>query len=441
MAADRQRRHPLAAGFQVIRRRTLLGAALVAPAVLRAQGTEALTFYYPMAAGGPVQALIDGYCADFKRESGITVTPVYTGPYAETLTKAATAIRAGKGPHFAVLPAAEIHSLQDAGILVSLDEIGLDDAAGRWLGGFYPAFMANSRVNGRTWSVPFQRSALVAYYNKTAFEQGGIKPTYFPTTWAELADTASELVKRTADGRVTRWGLEMAADLGNAQWTFGALANQAGQSLMNEAGNETYFDAPKTIEAMTYWRDLAAKYKASPPGISARPALLPDFLQGDVAIIWHTTRNLTNVDDKAGFPFGVAALPGKDAPHTVVGGGNLYFFKHASPAERAAGLRFARWVSAPERAADWSMHTGYIATSPAAYETAAMKDYLARVPAATVARDVLPAAAGELSTFENQRIQKALTDQIQAVLNGAKEPAQAMADAQAASAGILKPYL
>jgi len=210
---------------------------------------------------------------------------------------------------------------------------------------------------------------------------------------------------------------------------------------MNEAGNETYFDAPKTIEAMTYWRDLATRYKASPPGLSAWPTLSPDFLQGDVAIVWHTTGNLTNVHDKAGFPFGVAPLPGKDGPHTVVGGGNLYFFKHASPAERAASLRFARWVSAPERAADWSMRTGYIATSPAAYETAAMKDYVARFPAAAVARDVLPVATGELSTFENQRIQKALTDQIQAVLNGAKEPAQAMADAQAASAQILKPYL
>ncbi|MEJ1976816.1 MAG: extracellular solute-binding protein [Acetobacteraceae bacterium] len=191
---------------------------------------------------------------------------------------------------------------------------------------------------------------------------------------------------------------------------------------------------------MTYWRDLATVNRASPPGISIWPTLSPDFLQGNVAIIWHTTGNLTNVRDKAGFPFGVAGVPGKDAPHTVVGGGNLYFFKNANPAERAASLRFARWVSAPERAADWSMRTGYIATSPAAYETTALKDYVAGFPAAAVARDFLPVATGELSTFENQRIQKALTDQIQAVLNGDKEPAQAMADAQAESVRILKPF-
>ena len=35
----------------------------------------------------------------------------------------------------------------------------------------------------------------------------------------------------------------------------------------------------------------------------------------------------------------------------VVGGGNMYFFKSASKAEQLAALRFARWISAPERAA------------------------------------------------------------------------------------------
>ena len=97
--------------------------------------------------------------------------------------------------------------------------------------------------------------------------------------------------------------------------------------------------------------------------------------------------------DKATFPFGVAGLAGKNSPHTVVGGGNLYFFKHASPEERKAALRFARWVSTPERAAEWSIRTGYIATSPAAYETPALKEFIAKVPAANVARTFLPVAA------------------------------------------------
>jgi sn-glycerol 3-phosphate transport system substrate-binding protein len=136
----------------------------------------------------------------------------------------------------------------------------------------------------------------------------------------------------------------------------------------------------------------------------------------------------------------VAGLAGKNSPHTVVGGGNMYFFKNASPAERAASLKFARWVSQPDRAADWSMRTGYIATSPAAYDTQTLKDFIAKVPAANIARTFLPVATGELSVHENQRVYKALTDNIQSCLNGSKSPAQAMADTQTEADRILRPY-
>ena len=161
-----------------------------------------------------------------------------------------------------------MHSLQDQDILVSLDDIGLDPDARKWLDGFYPAFMANSHADGKTWSVPFQRSTAVFYYSKAAFQESGLDPDKFPTTWAELGDTAAKLVKRDASGKVTRWGIKMAGDLGNAQWTFGALANQAEQKLMNDAGNEVYFNQPKTIEAMTFWRGLAEKHHATPDGVS-----------------------------------------------------------------------------------------------------------------------------------------------------------------------------
>ncbi len=424
-------------------RRTLLTASaslLAAPAILHAQTVQKLTFYYPVAVGGPLAAIMDGYCKAYQQETGVAVEAVYAGDYSQTMIKAVTAIRGGTDPQFAALLAAEMHSLQDQDILVSIDDIGLDADTRTWLSGFYPAFMANSHADGKTWSVPFQRSTAVFYYNKTAFKEAGLNTEAFPTTWAALAETAAKLVKRDASGQVTRWGIKMAGDLGNAQWTFGALANQAEQRLMNDAGTEVYFNQPKTIEAMAFWRSLSATHHATPDGVSNWSQLSPDFLQGNTAIIQHTTGNLTNLRDKAQFPFGVAGLAGKNSPHTVVGGGNIYFFRSATPAEQHAALRFTRWITAPERAADWSIRTGYIATSPAAYETPALKDYIAKFPAANVARTFLPVATGELSVHENQRVYKTLTDNIQACLSGNKTPAQAMADAQTETDRILRPY-
>src|SRR5580658_3653147 len=256
----------------MIRRRSLLAASaatLAAPAILRAQTVNKLTFYYPVAVGGPIAAIFDGYCQDFQKEAGIEVTPVYTGDYSQALVKAMTAIKGGAGPQMAVLLAAEMHSLQDQDILVSLDDIGLDADGKKWMDGFYPAFLKNSHAAGKLWSVPFQRSTAVQYYNKADFKEVGLDPDHYPTTWKELGDAAAKLTKRDATGRVTRWGIKLASDLGNAQWTFGALAFQAGHILMNEAGTETYFNDPKAIAAMAFWQSLATDYKATPPGQSS----------------------------------------------------------------------------------------------------------------------------------------------------------------------------
>ena len=59
---------------------------------------QKLTFYYPIAVGGPLQAVIDGYCKGFQQETGIAVEPVYSGDYSQTLIKALAAIKSGAGP-------------------------------------------------------------------------------------------------------------------------------------------------------------------------------------------------------------------------------------------------------------------------------------------------------------------------------------------------------
>ena len=81
-----------------------------------------------------------------------------------------------------------------------------------------------------------------------------------------------------------------------------------------------------------------------------------------------------------------------------------------------------------------------MAVRPDAYETDAMKKYVAEFPPAAVARDQLKFAVAELSTHENQRVTKPFNDGIQAALNGTKTAEQAMKDAQAEAERILRQY-
>ena len=194
------------------------------------------------------------------------------------------------------------------------------------------------------------------------------------------------------------------------------------------------------IEALQYWVDLSAKHKVMPGGVIEWGTTPKDFFEKKAAMIWTTTGNLTNIRTNAGFPFGVAMLPAKKHPGSPTGGGNFYVFAKTTPAEQAAALKFAKWATAPQRAAQWSIATGYVAVTPAAWDTAEMKKYAQDVPQALVARDQLQYSVAELSTHDNQRVTTALNNGLQAALTGSKSPADAMRDSQREATRLLKDF-
>ena len=175
-----------------------------------------------------------------------------------------------------------------------------------------------------------------------------------------------------------------------------------------------------------------------PPGVVEWGTTPKDFFEKKVAIMFTTTGNLTNVKNNAKFDFGVGMIPGNKRKGSPTGGGNFYIFKKATPAQQEAAFKFIKWVTQPERAAQWSMDTGYVAVSEAAYETRRAAQVRPRLPAALVARDQLPLSVAEFSTHDNQRVTKALNDGLQAALTGTKTPAQAMQDAQREADRILR---
>ncbi len=425
--------------FKATRRAVLAGAAtlpLAAPAIVNAQGVTEIEFYFPVAVGGPITKIIDGYAADFmKAYPYIKVKPVYAGSYVDTLTKAVTATKAKQGPQMALLLAVDAYTLVDEELIVPLDEL---DAHKTWLKQFYPAFLGNATIDGRIWGVPFQRSTIVAYWNKDLFKAAGLDPEKPPATWEETGEWTAKTIKREGD-RVTSWGIEIPGD-GFTYWLYQAMAAQAGVELASDNGRKVTFNSPGAVDGLQFWLDLMNKYKSHPQGISAWGTGPRDFIEGKVAMIWHTTGNLTNIKNSAKFPFGVSMLPAHKRRGSPTGGGNFYVFKNNTPAQQAACMTFLTWVTTPERAANWSMATGYVAPRADAWETQEMKDYVAGFPQAAVARDQLPFAVPELSTHDNQRVAQALTDELQAVLLGRKQPKQALDDAQTAATKLLKPF-
>ncbi|WP_315765379.1 MULTISPECIES: ABC transporter substrate-binding protein [unclassified Bradyrhizobium] len=420
----------------------LTSAAMLSAALLGAASASAteITFYYPIAVGGPITKIVDGYAADFhKAHPDITVKPVYTGSYQDSIVKAITAAKAGNAPDVAVLLSTDMFTLIDDDMIEPYDAIATSAADAAWIKSFYPAFMENSQSGGHTWGIPFQRSTIVQYWNKDAFKAAGLDPETPPKTWDEMVAMAKKLTKRDASGTTTQWGLEIPSS-GFPYWLFQALTTQNGAILANQDGTKVAYNDPKVIEAAQFFADLSRKDEVMPKGIIDWGTTPKDFFEGKTAMMWTTTGNLTNVRNNAKFAFGVAPMPSKVRGGSPTGGGNIYIFKTSDKAKQAAALEFARFLSTPERAADWGIATGYVATRPDAWETEAMKKYVAEFPAAAVARDQLKDAVAELSTHDNQRVTKALNDALQAVLTGAKEAKPAFDQAQAEADRILAAY-
>ena len=417
----------------------MLIAACAALALGAAAETE-ISFYYPVAVGGPITKTIDQMTADFEKDNpGIKVKPIYAGSYQETIVKAITANKAGTPPTTAILLSTDMFTLIDEDAIVPFDDLAASADDKAWMKSFYPAFMANSQTGGKTWGIPFQRSTIVLYWNKELFKEAGLDPNRPPATWKEMLDDAQKLTKRDPSGNVTQYGVQIPSS-GFPYWLFQGLTTPNAVELMNATGTETYFDKPAVIEALAYWVDLGRKHKVMPTGVVEWGTTPKDFFEKKIAMMWTTTGNLTNVRTNAKFDFGVAMLPAAKRRGSPTGGGNFYVFKKATKEQQLAAVKFAKWMTQPERAAQWGIDTGYVAVRPDAWQTAKMADYVKGFPVAAVARDQLEFSVAELSTHDNQRVTKALNDGIQAALTGAKTPEQAMKDSQAEAARILRSY-
>jgi sn-glycerol 3-phosphate transport system substrate-binding protein len=399
-----------------------------------------LNMYYPVAVGGPITKVIDDMIAEFEKANpDIKVKAVYAGNYDDTRVKALAAFKANQPVQLSVLFSIDVFELIDQDVIVPLDEFATSAEDKQWLASFYPALMENSKAKGKMWGIPFQRSTIVMYHNKDAFKEAGLDPNKPPATWDEMVATAQKLTKKDASGNVTRWGVHIPST-GYAYWMFQALCIQNGQVLMNQDGNKTNFDHPDVIEALQYWRDLAAKHKVMPEGTIDWGTLRQKFLEGATAMMWHTTGNLTAVKEGAKFDFGVSMLPAKKRRGSPTGGGNFYIFKKASAEERKAALKFIKFMTAPELTARWSIATGYVATRADAYKTPTLEKYVAEFPAAAVARDQFQYSVAEFATHENARNKKALDDAIQSVVTGAKPAKDALTAAQQQAERVLKDY-
>src|SRR5919204_3550570 len=174
--------------------KTLKGLLAAAALAIAGQaGAVELTFYYPIAVGGPLTKVVDGLVAGFEKEHpDVRVHAIYAGNYDDARIKALAALKAGQPAQMSVLFSIDLYELLEQDVIVAFDDIATGAADKAWLKSFYPTLMANGTYKGKVYGIPFQRSTIVMYWNKNAFKEAGLDSEKAPATWDEMTKMAAK---------------------------------------------------------------------------------------------------------------------------------------------------------------------------------------------------------------------------------------------------------
>src|SRR5438132_1251800 len=128
-------------------------AALLASAALAQPKTE-LTFYYPIAVGGPLTKVIDNMVAGFERENpGVKINAVYAGNYDDARIKALAAQKAGQPAQMSVLFSIDLYELLEQDAILPFADVAGTPAAQAWLKSFYPPPVANGTHKDHVYAI------------------------------------------------------------------------------------------------------------------------------------------------------------------------------------------------------------------------------------------------------------------------------------------------
>ena len=405
--------------------------AMLATSATSASATSrvSISYYYPVGVSGPLATIMDNLVASFnKSHPNIHVTPVFSGNYLDTLDKLEAAIAAGNPPAVAVVNHTAEFDLHHLNAVLPLDSVAQT-------GDYYPTLL-QPRIGGHIWGIPFQRSTVVLYYNKTAFAKAGLNPNKPPQTRTQLVADAKALQKAGYTGIEIPTG-----GTGTNYWQFQPFVVSFGQNLVGTNGTTVYFNSPAAKKALNFWMALSHTYHVEPTGLLPWQDVPGDFESGKVGMIVHSSGSMAAILKDSHFSVGVAFMPkGVGKYRTVLGGGDMYLIKGTSAAQRAAGLTFIRWMTAPAQAVNWSISTGYVPTSPKDLTLPNWKSYVAKTPQASVPVSQLPYAAIEMSTYQLTRVTDLVDSAIDSVVDGSTTVNNALNSAQTQANAILAPY-
>lgn len=397
------------------------------------EGTE-ISFWHSMGGvnGQAIDALVEKF--NTENELGITVNAQYQGEYDDSLNKLKSAQIGNMGADLVQVYEIGSRFMIESGWIIPMQE--MIDADGYDMSSIEPNLAAYYTIDDKLYSMPFNSSTPIMYYNKDMFEKAGI--TEVPDSLEAIEEVGEQLLSKGGAGEVI--------SLGIYGWFFEQFMGKQGLDYANnengrkEAATAVAFDENGgAANILTAWKSLYDKGYAPNVG-KGGDAGLADFSAGKSAITLGSTASLKQIlqDVNGKFEVGTAYFPkvkSSDEGGVSIGGASLWALNNNDPKKARATWEFIKFLVSSESQAYWNAQTGYFPVTTDAHEEQVFKDNIAKYPQFQTAIDQLHDSSPEyvgalLSVFPEARA--TVESQIESLLNGDQnvdETVSNMADA------------
>lgn len=381
-----------------------------------------------------IEEIIEAFMAD--NPNVVITARAPSSNYQETFNSAILAADQGNAPNIVQVEEGLTQLAIDSGYFIPVSDVATDEQLST-LDDVLPSIRGYYSLGETIWSLPWNSSNPVVYYNRGMFEAAGLDPDNPPRTFADVLDACEAI---------------MNADLGLtacANWPVVAWFPEQWVAMQNEliANNdngrsaratEVLYDSMAMLNVVEWWKELVDRgyftYSGSVSDYTAEGIV---FLSQQTAITINSTAGLTlfiNFGAAQGIDLGVSRLflPDEDATNGVtVGGASVWLSADQTPEELEAARDFIFFLTNTQNDVRWHQGTGYVPNRFSSIEILEEQGWFDENPFFRIAVDQLAESQENLATAggvlgPSAEIRGYLIEALQSVIDAGADPLEAL---------------
>jgi multiple sugar transport system substrate-binding protein len=375
---------------------------------LDAKKSYTVNFYEAMSSG-TLKTTLDSLVATYeKAHPNVKINLDAEASYTVLQTKLTAALAAHKAPAIAQMYESWAYGYANSNQLVDLTPyINGANSLSDLSSDFYPSLVADGKINGTQYMLPFNKSDEVIFYNPDLLKAAGLTA---PTTTAQFV---TDLAASYGTGK---WALSYTPSSFDWDVLYKALG---GTDFVSKDGTSvTFSSGTNATAAAQALGSLSPLVSAGTVHITTGYNWENDFMAGKTAFAIGTSTGYTYLANNLFTP-GVAAIPAGTSgkAYTELQGTNLGIFKTDTDTETAA-WDFLKFLTSKESNTTWVKGTVYMPIRKSVFNSADIQAIYKATPGKAVAAQQLANAFVPAIVPGWSKCSTDITSEFTAVLKG-----------------------